>query len=299
MDADLLAALAAIGPLDVPAMNWARQRHEQLTKPPGSLGRLEEIAIRLTGITGRTPPRASVKTVVVAAADHGVADEGVSAYPKTVTRQMVENIVRGGAAVSVLARGVGAKVVVVDAGVDADLSGATGVIDAKIRFGTGNMALGPAMTRDEAMEAIRRGIAVARAEAAAGAEVIATGDMGIGNTTPSSAITAVLARRAVADVTGRGTGITIDQLKTKIAVIERAIARNAPNPDDPIDVLHKVGGLEIALLVGVMIGAAGQRVPIVLDGFISGAAALVAAQLAPGIVPYLFAAHSSVEIGHR
>ncbi|GIW08927.1 MAG: nicotinate-nucleotide--dimethylbenzimidazole phosphoribosyltransferase [Dehalococcoidia bacterium] len=291
--------ISAIGEPDVPAMNWARRRHEQLTKPPGSLGRLEELAIRIVGITGRVPPEIRRKAVVTAAADHGVAAEGVSAYPSEVTAQMVQNFLRGGAAINVLARGAGADVVVVDAGVAAELPPDPRLVRRAVRRGTANFAHGPAMERHEAEQAIAHGIEIAEDLHDQGIDLLGTGDMGIGNTTASSAITAVLTGKPVAAVTGRGTGITVEQLRTKIAVIERAIAVNQPDPTDPLDVLSNVGGLEIATLVGVMLGGAARRVPVVIDGFISGAAALVATELAPQVGFFLIAAHSSVEIGHR
>jgi nicotinate-nucleotide--dimethylbenzimidazole phosphoribosyltransferase len=291
--------IAAIGAPDLPAMTWARRRHEQLTKPPGSLGRLEELAIRIVGITGRVPPQIQRKAIVTVAADHGVAAEGVSAYPSEVTAQMVGNFLHGGAAINVLARGAGAEVVVVDAGVAADLPDHPNLIRRAVRRGTDNFVRGPAMRRDEAEQAILNGIDLAGDLAEQGVDLLGLGDMGIGNTTAASAITAVVTGKPVAEVTGRGTGITADQLRGKIAVIERAIAVNRPDPTDPLDVLTKVGGLEIATLVGVMIGAASRRVPVVLDGFISGSAALLAVELAPALGFFLIAAHSSVEIGHR
>lgn len=291
--------IAAIRDPDVAAMNWARRRHEQLTKPPGSLGRLEELAIRIVGITGRIPPTIQRKTIVVAAADHGVAEEGVSAYPSEVTAQMVLNFLRGGAAINVLARGVGADVVIVDAGVAADLPDHPNLVRRAVRRGTANFVHGPAMRYDEAEQAIANGIAIATQLREEGVDLLGVGEMGIGNTTAASAITAVITGRPVAEVTGRGTGITVDQLRHKIEVIDRAIRRNQPNPLDPIDVLAKVGGLEIATLVGVMLGGAAGRIPVIVDGFISGAAALVAVALAPQASFSLIAAHSSVEIGHR
>lgn len=291
--------IAAIPEPDLAAMNWARRRHEQLTKPPGSLGRLEELAIRFVGITGQIPPAIRRKAIVTAAADHGVAEEGVSAYPREVTAQMVLNFLRGGAAINVLARGVGAEVIVVDAGVAAEVPEEPGLLRRAVRRGTANFVHGPAMEREEAEQAVVNGIAIATELHQGGVDLLGTGDMGIGNTTASSAITAVMTGRPVAEVTGRGTGITVEQLRKKIAVIERAIAVNQPDPADPLDVLAKVGGLEIATLVGVMIGGAACRVPVVIDGFISGAAALIAVALAPHASFSLIAAHSSVEVGHR
>jgi len=298
-------ALDAISPLDETAMAIARRRLDALTKPPGSLGRLEELAVWLAGVTGRPDARIDLPAIIVAAADHGVTAQGVSAYPADVTAQMVANFVSGGAAINVLARTIGASVTVVDVGVrggtwplDDAGTGAATLVDARIRAGTADMMTGPAMTRGEALAAIEAGRRVAANATADGADVIGLGEMGIGNTTAASAITAVLTAAPVADVTGRGTGIDDEAWRRKIATIEQALAVNAPDPDDPIGVLAAVGGLEIAALVGVAVEAASARVPVVLDGFITGAAALVAARLAPGIGPRLLAAHRSVEPGH-
>jgi nicotinate-nucleotide--dimethylbenzimidazole phosphoribosyltransferase len=294
-------SLPVIPPLDWNAEAAARARQNMLTKPPGSLGRLEELSIQLAAITGQARPSMARKAVIVMAGDHGVAAEGVSAYPAEVTQQMVLNFLRGGAAINVLARHAGARVVVVDMGVaaDIDVAGDAPFYARKIAYGTQNMMRGPAMTRAQAEATIAEGMDVVGVEIANGLDLLATGDMGIGNTTPSAAIVAALTGQPAARVTGRGTGVDDAGLARKIAVIERALAVNQPNPDDPVDVLAKVGGLEIGGLAGVIIGAASRRVPVVLDGFISGAAALVAGRLAPEVKPYLIAAHQSVEIGHR
>lgn len=294
----LRATIAAIGPLDADAMAGARARQDQLTKPPGSLGQLEELAVRLTGISGAARPSTARKAVIVMAGDHGVAAESVSAYPAGVTPQMVANFLHGGAAINVLARQVGARVLVVDVGVAADIA-APGLISRKVAMGTRNLARGPAMTRGEALAAIRAGIEVLHGAVEEGLDAVAVGEMGIGNTTPASAIVAAMTGLPPASVTGRGTGISDERLARKIAVIEDALALNAPDPGDPLDVLAKVGGFELAGLVGVMLAAAARRVPVVLDGFITGAAALIAAGLAPAVLPYLFAAHVSLEPGHR
>jgi len=233
------------------------------------------------------------------AADHGVAEEGVSAYPQEVTAQMVLNFAAGGAAINVLARQAGARVVVVDVGVAADIPAQAGVLLRKVAAGTANMALGPAMTRAQAEAAVQVGLDVVAAEIDRGLDLVATGDMGIGNTRPSAAIVAAITRLPGGTVTGRGTGIDEAGLARKVAVIERALAVNQPYAHDALDVLSKVGGLEIGGLAGVMIGAASRRVPVLVDGFISGAAALIAVGLCPGVQPYLIAAHQSVEIGHR
>jgi nicotinate-nucleotide--dimethylbenzimidazole phosphoribosyltransferase len=293
------AIVLRIGALDADAVLRVRERHDQLAKPRGSLGRLEELAARLAGITGQTLPRFSQKAVIVLAADHGVAVEGVSAYPAEVTPQMVENFLAGRAAINILAGRVGARVVVADLGVAVDLPSHPDLIDSKVRHGTRNMAVGPALEREEAERAIEAGAAIFEAERGRGLDLVATGDMGIGNTTASSAIIAAISGRAPIDVTGRGTGLNEAGWRHKVAVVERALEVNRPDPHDPIDVLAKVGGLEIAGLVGVILAGAANRVPVVLDGFIAGAAALVATELCPQARDYLIAAHGSAEIGHR
>ncbi len=284
---------------DSQAAAAARARQATLTKPPGSLGRLEELSIQLAAAVGNPHPATARKAVIIMAADHGVAAEGVSAYPAAVTRQMAFNFVRGGAAINVLARQAGARVVVVDIGIATDFGAEPGILSRKIAPGTHNIAHGPAMSRVQAETAINEGIDVVQAEIANGLDLVATGDMGIGNTTAAAAITAVITRQPVASVTGRGTGIDNAGLAHKVEIIERALAINKPNADDPLNMLSKVGGLEIAGLAGVMIGAAAKRVPVVIDGFISGAAALIAVGLAPDVRPYLIAAHQSTEAGHR
>jgi nicotinate-nucleotide--dimethylbenzimidazole phosphoribosyltransferase len=288
-----------IKPLDQSAMQTARARQNTLTKPPGSLGRLEELSIQLAGMTANPFPSMERKAVIVMAADHGVALEGVSAYPAEVTGQMVLNFLRGGAAINVLARQAGARVTVVDIGVATDFEPMSGLVRRKVMPGTRNQAHGPAMRREEAEQALQVGVDVFNAEAAGGLDIVATGDMGIGNTTPSSAIAAVLTGLPVAQVVGRGTGIDDQTLERKIKVIEQSLAVNQPDPNDPLDVLHKVGGLEIAGLAGVMIAAASQHIPVLVDGFISTAAAMIAVALAPRLNDYLIGAHRSVEIGHQ
>ncbi|MNK32452.1 Nicotinate-nucleotide--dimethylbenzimidazole phosphoribosyltransferase [compost metagenome] len=279
-------------------MAAAAAHQEILTKPPRALGRLETLSIQLAGITGQACPSMARKAILVMAGDHGVVAEGVSAFPAEVTPQMVLNFLNGGAAVNVLGRHVGARVVVTDVGVAADLD-AEGLRSRKVRPGTANMAQGPAMTREEALSALQVGIDLVAEEIANGLNLIAIGEMGIGNTTPSAALVAVLTGQPVERVTGRGTGISEQVLAHKVRVIERALALNAPDPTDPLDVLAKVGGLEIAAMAGVILAAAFHRRPVVLDGFISGAAALVAARLNPLVTDYLFPSHLSVEQGHR
>ncbi|NMB53092.1 MAG: nicotinate-nucleotide--dimethylbenzimidazole phosphoribosyltransferase [Leptolinea sp.] len=277
----------------------ARVRQNRLTKPAGSLGRLEDLSIQLASIQGTLHPDVSRKSVIVMAADHGVAREGVSAYPADVTRQMVMNFLQGGAAINVLARQAGARICVVDMGVAADFPESLPIINARIDHGTRNMAEGPAMTRLQAEETILRGMEIAEREFSRGVDILATGDMGIGNTTPSSAMTAVFTGLPVEQVTGRGTGIDDRGLAAKVAVIQKTIRVNRPDHKDPLDVLAKVGGFEIGGLAGLIIGSAARRVPVVVDGFISSTAALLACEMLPDVRPYLIAAHCSVEIGHR
>ncbi|MBI4318844.1 MAG: nicotinate-nucleotide--dimethylbenzimidazole phosphoribosyltransferase [Chloroflexi bacterium] len=290
--------LGKIGRFDEGAMAAARARQDTLTKPLGALGRLEELSIRVAGITGTEAPRLHRKSIIVMAGDHGVTRAGVSAYPSEVTPQMVYNFLRGGAGINVLARHIGARVVVVDVGVAADLEPHPKLIVRKVGYGTKNMAEGPAMSLAEAVQAVEVGIEVVEQEVDRGLDIVGTGDMGIGNTTPSSAIVAAITGEPVVRVTGRGTGLDDGQLRNKIKVIERVLEVNRPDPHDALDVLAKVGGFEIGGLAGVMLGAAARRVPVVIDGFISGAAALIAVGLCPRIVDFLIAAHNSVEIGH-
>ncbi|MBI5640210.1 MAG: nicotinate-nucleotide--dimethylbenzimidazole phosphoribosyltransferase [Nitrospirae bacterium] len=280
------------------------QRHlDNLTKPPGSLGRLEEFAKRLVAISeGKNPPL-DKKVIFTFAGDHGVTEEGVSAYPKEVTPQMVLNFLRGGAGINVLARHAGAEVVVVDIGVDYDFSstGAEHAIPLQIRKimrGTRNMTKGPAMSGDEAVQCIETGIELAGKYAKKGYRLFGTGEMGIGNTTPASAVASVLTGRSVSEVTGKGTGISEESLENKIQVIEAALSLNRPDPNNAIDVLAKVGGTEIGGIAGIVLGAAANKVPVVIDGFISTAGALIAYCLEPKSKDYMFAAHNSVEIGH-
>jgi nicotinate-nucleotide--dimethylbenzimidazole phosphoribosyltransferase len=286
--------------IDIDAAKKAEARQNKLTKPAGSLGRLEEISIQLAGMKADPCPKVDRKAVIVMAADHGVALEGVSAFPAEVTPQMVLNFLQGGAAINVLARQAGAGVTIVDIGVASDFDPSLpGLLHRKIAHGTRNMAKGPAMTVAEAEKAIATGIDVLTQVAEKGLDLIATGDMGIGNTTPSSAIVAVMTGLPVAKVTGRGTGVDDAGLAHKIKIIEQAIALNKPDPNNALDVLCKVGGLEIAGLAGVMIAAATRRIPIVVDGFISTAAAMISVGLVPDVRNYLFGSHKSVEIGHQ
>ena len=291
--------LAAIIPLDQSAMDAARARQDTLTKPQGSLGRLEELSITLAGIFRDPIPQINRKAVILAAGDHGVVAEGVSAYPQEVTPAMVANFLAGGAAINVLARHVGASIVVLDAGVAADLDPNPLLRSVKIGRGTANIAIGPAMTRQDAIKCIETGIAAANEQIAEGADLIAFGDMGIGNTTPSSAITAVVTGADPEMTTGRGTGLDDPALAHKVDVVRRAIEVNDPDPKDGLDLLAKVGGFEIGVLAGAMLGTAAGHRPAVVDGFISGAAALIAWTLSPTLSHYLIASHQSVEPGHR
>jgi nicotinate-nucleotide--dimethylbenzimidazole phosphoribosyltransferase len=291
--------LKAIKPLDKKMMEAARARQDSLTKPQGSLGRLEELAIKIAGIRGKMPLVLEHKAIVTMAADHGVVAEGVSAYPQEVTRQMVYNFLQGGAAINVLARHIGARVVVVDMGVASGFDHHPNLVCKTVGFGTRNMSKGPAMTRQQALQAVSAGIEIVEAEVARGLDIVGTGDMGIGNTTASAAICAAITGEPVEHIAGRGTGIDNEQLAHKAEVIRQALAVNQPDPKDPLDVLAKVGGFEIGGLVGVMLGAAAHRIPVVLDGFNSGSAALIAAGLSPGVRDYFIAAHNSAERGHR
>jgi len=291
--------VAEIQPLDQEAMAAARARQDTLTKPAGSLGRLEELSVQLAGITGQPQPKIAHKAVICCAGDHGVVAEGVSAFPQAVTPQMVANILAGGAAISVLARQAGARVKVVDVGVAANLAAHPDLYECKIAWGTRNLAQGPAMTREEAQRSIEVGIFVLEAELASGLDIIATGEMGIGNTTPATAIVAALTGLPVRQLAGRGTGLDDKGLEHKIAVIERALQINRPDPTDALDVLAKVGGYEIGAIAGIILAAAAHRLPVVVDGFISTAGALIAAGLCPLVKDYCIASHNSVEVGHQ
>jgi len=297
----LNSVLTKIRPLNNSWHVTAQKRLDNLTKPRGSLGRLEEIARQLVAITENSSPELDRKVVFTFAGDHGVAEEGVSAFPKEVTQQMVLNFIRGGAGINVLARHAGAEVVVVDIGVDHDFSDlrAENFISRKVVRGTGNIRRGPAMTRSEAEDCINVGISLAEEYAEKGYKIFGTGDMGIANTTPSSAITAVLTWRSVEEITGRGTGINDETFKKKIQVIKDAISVNNPDPADPVNVLAKVGGAEIGGIAGLIIGASARRIPVVIDGFISTAGALIAHAIEPKTKDYMFSAHQSQETGHR
>jgi len=280
----------------------ARDHLNNLAIPRGSLGELLGLAEQLAAIKQNLKPSVQRKTVVTMAADHGVVNEGVSAFPQEVTFQMVANFAAGGAAINVLSEVAGARVVVVDMGVATDLSALANdgtILSYKVDYGTRNMTRGPAMTRKQAEQALEAGIDIAGNLVREGVELLATGDMGIGNTTPSSAILAVFSGCPVHEVTGRGTGISDEALKNKVRVIQKALNVNQPDPKDPVDVLAKVGGFEIGGIAGLILGAAYHKVPVVVDGFISSAGALLAKGLAPNSVDYMIAAHCSMEYGHR
>jgi len=287
-----------IKPLDEGAMAKARARQDMLTKPRGSLGRLEELSVKIAGIMRRKVPRIEHKAIITMVGDHGVVAEGVSAYPQEVTAQMVDNFLKGGAAINVLARHIGARVVVVDMGVSANLDPHPLLVSRKIALGTADIVKGAAMSRGEAVRAVETGIEVVQGEVAKGLDIVGVGDMGIGNTTPSAAICAAITGKGVAEVTGRGTGVGDEQLKLKVRVIETALALNKPDPRDAIDVLSKVGGFEIGGLAGAILGAAAHSIPVVIDGFVAGAAALLANELSPRVRDYLIAGHLSSEPGH-
>ena len=288
-----------VEPIDTSWMQQARSRLDRLTKPLGSLGYLETLAIQLVGISRTLSPALERSVIVTMAADHGVAQEGISAYPQAVTAQMVANFLRGTAAINVLARHIGARIVVVDMGVAEAVAAHEKLLSRKIRNGTCNMSCGAAMTREEVSRAVQTGIDIVAEQLTQGMDVIATGEMGIGNTTAASAITAVMTRHPVERVTGRGTGVDDTHYTRKLAVIRRALEVNRPDPQDPIDVLSKVGGFEIAGLVGVILASAQARRPVVVDGFITGAAALIAAAFDSHVTDYLIASHRSQEPGHR
>jgi nicotinate-nucleotide--dimethylbenzimidazole phosphoribosyltransferase len=291
-------AAARVVPVDTDAAARARAHHDRLTKPPGSLGRLEDAGIQLSAIARRCPPPVpEPATVAVFAADHGVLDEGISPWPQEVTAQMVANFGAGGAAVNVLARHVGAEVVVVDVGVATDLPGVPGLRRAKVRAGTDNLAKGAAMTLADALAALDVGAALAAELVGAGARCLLTGDMGIGNTTPSAALIASLCGRSAADVTGRGTGIDDERMERKIAIVQAAVARAGAEDASPLQLLASLGGLEIAALAGYIVGGAAAGVPVLLDGVIAAAAAVVAAAMVPDSLGYLVAGHRSTEPG--
>ncbi|MCL5985987.1 MAG: nicotinate-nucleotide--dimethylbenzimidazole phosphoribosyltransferase [Actinobacteria bacterium] len=292
-------AIAKIKKVDEGLIRLAQSKLDNLTKPQGSLGKLEELARRMVAITESTNPRTERKVIFTMAGDHGVATEGVSAYPSEVTPQMVYNFIAGGAGVNVLARHVGAKVLVVDMGVAADFDPAANLIIKKIAHGTKNIAKGPAMSREEAQKTVEAGSDVFNEELNKhGIDIVGTGDMGIANTTPSSAIICAVTGKDPSIIAGRGTGIDDLRLKLKIDVIRKALEVNKPDIDDPLDLLAKVGGFEIGGIAGLILAAASNRIPVVVDGFISTAGALIATRFNPAVTDYMFMSHNSAEKGH-
>jgi len=285
--------------IDPAILQKTQERLDNLTKPLGSLGRLEELAKQICGITGKDSPLLTNKVIFTLASDHGVTDEGVSAYPKEVTAQMVYNFLNGRAGINVLAAQVGARVVVADIGVCTDLKPDPKLVVKKVNYGTKNMARGPAMSREEAIKSVCIGIEIFNDEFRRGIDIIGTGEMGIGNTTAASAITASFTKKSVEEITGRGAGLDDQGLKNKIAIIKQALSLNKPDPAMPFDVLSKVGGFEIGGLAGIILAAAAQKIPVVIDGFISGAAGLIAFNIEPKVKDYMISAHCSVESGHR
>jgi len=296
----IIKIVEEIEPIDKKLMEQAQRRLDNLTKPKGSLGRIEELARRIVGITGKLEPCLEKKVIFVMTGDHGVTEEEVSAYPMEVTSQMVYNFLQGRAAINVLAENVKAKVIVVDMGIAKNLKSHPDLIVRKIGYGTNNISKCPAMDKEEAAKAVTAGIEVFEEELKrSGIDIMGTGDMGIGNTTASSAIVACITKSRVEEVAGRGTGINDEALQKKIEVIERALRINHPDSENPIDVLSKIGGYEIAGLAGCILAAARYRVPVVLDGFISTAAALISIKFSLKVKEYLISSHNSVEKGHK
>jgi nicotinate-nucleotide--dimethylbenzimidazole phosphoribosyltransferase len=293
------ATIKEIRPLDRASESAAQRRIDSLTKPQGSLGKLEELAKRVAVVQDKVPPRLGRKLLFIFAADHGITSEHVSAYPKDVTAQMTYNFLSGRAAINVLARHHDVETEVVDIGVDHEFVAARGLRDCKVRRGTANFARGPAMTRAEALRSVEWGIQLAHEAAATNLFLLGAGEMGIGNTTSASAIVCAMTDAAPPDIVGRGSGIDDETLARKITVVENGLRINSPDPNDPLDVLARIGGLEIGAITGVIIGATALRLPMVLDGFISGAAALLACRFSPHIRDILFASHLSAEKGHR
>jgi len=299
VNAKLQGLISSIQPVDRTLEPLIVHHLDDLTKPPGSLGKLEQIALRYCLMTGTDRPRLGPKKIFTFGADHGVADEGVSAFPKVVTQQMVLNMLAGGAAINVLARHAGADLAVVDMGVDWPAAARPGLIDHSVRAGTANMAVGPAMSLEEAERALLVGIELAETADTQGYTLLGTGEMGIANTTPSAALFAALLPCPVEEVTGRGTGVDDSVLRHKIEIIKRSLSVNRERMNSPLETLASVGGLEIAGICGLILGAASRHLPVVVDGFISSAGALVACRMNVAVKDYLFFSHLSQEAGHR
>lgn len=289
----------SIPPIDTSAAEAAFARQRILAKVPGSLGKLEALSVRIAGMVGSVTPSMKDKCVVLFAADHKIVNHGLSRTGADVTHIQTRNFVQGGGTINAFTRNAGARLRVVDVGVNYDFGELPGLTSRKVMWGAEDFSEGPAMTRDQALACLQVGIDMAREEKNAGLDIIAAGEMGVGNTTPSAAIVSVLTGASVEEVTGRGSGIDNEGIRRKIQLIKKGIALNKPNPDDALDVLAKVGGPEIAAMAGLMLGAASLRVPVVIDGYIAGAAAGIAKGLYPEVVNYLIGSHNSAEPGHR
>ena len=299
MQETISQTLEKIQPVSSNLLDKAQAHLDSLTKPPSSLGKLEELAKRYVAIQNNESPTLKKISTVVFAADHGVTAEGISAYPPEVTAQMVINFLNKGAAVNVLANHINAEVTIVDIGVNFQFESHPNLLDRKIALGTKNFSKEPSMTRSQAETSIVTGIEIATESAKKGIDILTTGEMGIGNTTPSSAIFSILGNTPVEYVTGRGTGIDDSTLTKKISIIIKGIDLHKPDPDDPIDILAKVGGFEIGGIAGLILGAAAQKIPVVVDGFISGAGAALALKMSPSAGDYIFPSHRSTEPGHK
>ena len=295
----LRKTMGMIRPLCADSMEKARRRQDSLTKPQGSLGRLEDLSVQMAGIQGTWSPRFRDKAILTIAGDHGIVEEGVTLYPREVTVQQVLNFLRGGGGVNVLARHAGARVVLVDLGVDHDFEPAEGLLIRKVARGTASFLRGPAMSREQAVASLEAGISAVEEEKEKGLDILGVGEMGIGNTSPSTAIACAVTGVPVPLATGRGAGLTDEMLRKKISVIERGLALNKPDPRDGLDVLSKVGGFEIGGIAGAILGAAALRIPVVVDGFIATAGAVIAALLCPLAREYMIFSHKSVEVGHE
>lgn len=297
-DKELQSIIMSIENADNGAMKSARARQDKLAKPPRSLGRLENLSVQLAGITGNVKNSFKNKYILVFCADNGVVEEGVASAPQSVTLAQAVNMTKGKTGVAVLAKEFGCRLKVFDVGINADIRDSA-VIPAKIEYGTRNICKFPAMTRDEALRALFTGIESVKESVAEGAEIIGIGEMGIGNTTTSSAVLAVLSNKTAKEITGRGAGITDDSYNKKLSVIETAIRINRPDKNDILDVISKVGGFDIAAMTGAFLGSAKMKVPVVIDGFISAVAALCAYRLCPAVKDYLIPSHASFEIGYN
>ena len=292
--------ISKIKPIDKSVLETTQKRLDNLTKPLGSLGRMEEFAKQIVAISGKKNPVLKNKVIFTLAGDHGIVEEGVSAYPKEVTPQMVYNFLNNGAGINVLSKHVGARVVIADLGVAEELKTKNEKLKIKkIGLGTKNFTKGPAMVMEDAVKSIEAGIELVEEELKNGLDIIGTGEMGIGNTTPSSAITSVICNMEVEKVTGKGTGIDNKTLENKIIAVKKGIKVNNPNPKNGLDVLAKIGGFEIGGLAGIILAGAANRIPVIIDGFISTSAALIAVTIAPNVKDYIIAGHCSQEPGHK